>query len=88
LRLRSVEGFLFPSLYESTQHTRATDLVANQISAFGSRWRGIDLRRRRAARRAELPLLPSPPGHRAALLHGERARVLHEDREWGYTEEC
>src|ERR671911_2957533 len=49
LRLRSVEGFLFPSLYEFTQHTRATDLVANQISAFGSRWRRIDLRRPRAS---------------------------------------
>ncbi|MDF2751925.1 MAG: mltG [Gaiellaceae bacterium] len=49
LRLRSVEGFLFPSLYEFTQQTRAADLVANQISAFESRWRGIDLRRPRAS---------------------------------------
>src|SRR5918993_3259330 len=27
LKRRSLEGFLFPSLYEFTQHTRAADLV-------------------------------------------------------------
>jgi UPF0755 protein len=48
LKRRSVEGFLFPSLYEFTQHTRAPKLVAKQMSAFESRWRGIDLRRSRA----------------------------------------
>ena len=48
LKRRSVEGFLFPSLYEFTQHTRASDLVANQIAAFESHWRRIDLRRARA----------------------------------------
>jgi UPF0755 protein len=47
LKRRSVEGFLFPSLYEFTQHTRAPKLVAEQMSAFESRWRGIDLRRAR-----------------------------------------
>ena len=49
LRRQSVEGFLFPSLYEFTQHTRAPELVAKQMSAFESRWRGIDLRRARAS---------------------------------------
>ena len=173
LKRRSVEGFLFPSLYEFTQHTRAAELVANQLSAFESRWRGIDLRRprasnlnaydvltiasmieretvvaserrlvsaviynrlkadmplaidatlryglgipgtrpltsappqpqplqhtplqgaaadadrqprgpvdaRRRGRRAQLPLLPPPARHRAALLHGERGGVLRE----------
>ena len=48
LKRRSVEGFLFPSLYEFTQQTRAPELVAKQLSAFESRWRGIDLRRARA----------------------------------------
>ena len=48
LKRWSVEGFLFPSLYEFTQHTRASDLVANQIAAFESHWRRIDLRRARA----------------------------------------
>ena len=50
LKRRSVEGFLFPSLYEFTQHTRAPELVANQLAAFESRWSGIDLRRARASR--------------------------------------
>lgn len=49
LKRRSVEGFLFPSLYEFTQHTRAPELVAKQMSAFESRWRGIDLRRARVS---------------------------------------
>ena len=48
LRRQSVEGFLFPSLYEYTQDTRAPELVTKQMSAFESRWRGIDLRRARA----------------------------------------
>jgi UPF0755 protein len=50
LRRRSVEGFLFPSLYEFTQHTRASELVATQIATFESRWREIDLRRARVSR--------------------------------------
>jgi UPF0755 protein len=49
LKRRSIEGFLFPSLYEFTQHTRAAELVAKQMSAFESRWRGIDLSRARAS---------------------------------------
>ena len=49
LKRRSLEGFLFPSLYEFTQHTRAAELVADQVTAFESRWRGIDLRRPRAS---------------------------------------
>ena len=49
LKRRSVEGFLFPSLYEFTQDTSAPELVAKQMSAFESRWRGIDLRRARAS---------------------------------------
>jgi UPF0755 protein len=43
LKRRSVEGFLFPSLYEFTPSTGASELVANQIATFESRWRGIDL---------------------------------------------
>jgi UPF0755 protein len=49
LKRRSVEGFLFPSLYEFTKDTQASELVGNQLSAFESRWRGIDLRRPRAS---------------------------------------
>jgi UPF0755 protein len=47
LRRRSVEGFLFPSLYEFTQETRAEALVADQLAAFQSRWSTIDLSRAR-----------------------------------------
>jgi UPF0755 protein len=48
LRRRSVEGFLFPSLYEFTQQTRAQDLINDQLRAFQSRWSTIDLTRARA----------------------------------------
>jgi UPF0755 protein len=48
LKRRSVEGFLFPSLYEFTQYTRASELIDLQLDAFEERWRTIDLRRARA----------------------------------------
>ena len=48
LKRRSVEGFLFPSLYEFTQHTRAGELIRDQMAAFEDRWRTIDLRGARA----------------------------------------
>jgi UPF0755 protein len=48
LRRRSLEGFLFPALYEFTRDTRASELVAGQLAAFEERWRTIDLRRARA----------------------------------------
>jgi uncharacterized YceG family protein len=48
LKRRSVEGFLFPSLYEFTQYTRASELIALQLDAFEQRWQTIDLRRARA----------------------------------------
>jgi peptidoglycan lytic transglycosylase G len=48
---RSIEGFLFPALYEFTPETTAGTLVANQLAAFTERWRTVDLR---AARRRGL----------------------------------
>jgi UPF0755 protein len=48
LRHRSLEGFLFPSLYEFTQETRAQELLGDQLQTFQSRWSTIDLRRARA----------------------------------------
>jgi UPF0755 protein len=57
LRRRSVEGFLFPSLYEFTQLTRADELVANQIAAFETRWRTIDLRGARSRGRTAYDVL-------------------------------
>ncbi len=44
LKRRSIEGFLFPSLYEFTASTTASELIANQVSAFEQRWRRVDLR--------------------------------------------
>jgi len=40
----SLEGFLFPALYEFTQATSAEELVADQLQAFEERFRGVDLR--------------------------------------------
>ena len=40
----SLEGFLFPALYEFTQETTARELVAAQLQAFNERFRGVDLR--------------------------------------------
>jgi UPF0755 protein len=57
LRRRSVEGFLFPSLYEFTQYTRASELVQQQLVAFEERWRTIDLRGARARGRTPYDVL-------------------------------
>jgi len=48
LKRRSIEGFLFPSLYEFTATTPASELVANQIAEFERVWSTIDLRRARS----------------------------------------
>jgi uncharacterized YceG family protein len=44
LKRRNVEGFLFPSLYEFTPSTPASELIAGQIAAFERTWRAVDLR--------------------------------------------
>jgi UPF0755 protein len=41
---RSIEGFLFPALYEFLPATTASELVARQLEAFEQRWRTVDLR--------------------------------------------
>src|SRR5918992_4377475 len=48
LKQRSVEGFLFPALYEFTQYSRAPELIAQQLGTFEARWRTVDLRGARA----------------------------------------
>jgi UPF0755 protein len=48
LKRRSVEGFLFPSLYEFTKDTTAAELIDDQLQTFQSRWSTIDLTRARA----------------------------------------
>jgi UPF0755 protein len=44
LERRSLEGFLFPSLYEFTPSSSAADLIEAQISAFERAWRSVNLR--------------------------------------------
>jgi UPF0755 protein len=57
LKRRSVEGFLFPALYEFTRDTPASDLVAQQLTAFEERWRAIDLAQARAKGRTPYDVL-------------------------------
>jgi UPF0755 protein len=40
----SLEGFLFPALYEFTQATSARELVADQLTAFRERFGSVNLR--------------------------------------------
>lgn len=47
LRRRSIEGFLFPALYEFTKETTADELIEKQLVAFEERWRTIPSRRGR-----------------------------------------
>jgi UPF0755 protein len=57
LKRRSVEGFLFPALYEFTQYTRAPELIEQQLAAFESRWSTVDLRGARARGRTPYDVL-------------------------------
>jgi peptidoglycan lytic transglycosylase G len=41
---RSLEGFLFPALYEFTPRTRTRRLVRDQLAAFEENWSKVDLR--------------------------------------------
>ena len=43
LKRRSLEGFLFPALYEFSPDTTAATLVRNQLAAFTQRWQSVDL---------------------------------------------
>jgi UPF0755 protein len=57
LKRKSVEGFLFPALYEFTPATTADELVAKQLAAFEQRWAGVDLRAARARGRSPYDVL-------------------------------
>jgi uncharacterized YceG family protein len=39
-----IEGFLFPSTYEFTQHTSSARLARDQLRFFASQWRKVNLR--------------------------------------------
>jgi UPF0755 protein len=73
LERRSVEGFLFPALYEFGPRTPASRLVANQVAAFERRWRTVDLRGARARKRSPYDVLTI-----ASMV--ERETVAPEER--------
>jgi UPF0755 protein len=41
---RAIEGFLFPSTYEFSQHTPSSRLVRDQLATFRRRWSKVNLR--------------------------------------------
>jgi UPF0755 protein len=43
LKRRSVEGFLFPALYEFEPRTSAEELISKQLAAFEARWSTVRL---------------------------------------------
>ena len=73
LKRRSVEGFLFPALYEFSPTTPASRLVANQVAAFERRWRTVDLRGARSRKRSPYDVLTI-----ASMV--ERETVAPEER--------
>lgn len=73
LKRRSVEGFLFPALYEFTPTTSASDLIARQIATFERRWRTVDLSAARARGRTPYDVL-----NIASMV--ERETVAPEER--------
>jgi UPF0755 protein len=73
LKRRSLEGFLFPALYEFTPTTPASRLIANQIAAFELRWSTVDLSGARARKRSPYDVLTI-----ASMV--ERETVAPEER--------
>jgi UPF0755 protein len=43
-KARTLEGFLFPALYEFTPDTKSRQLVEQQLAAFSNAWSKVDLR--------------------------------------------
>ena len=43
-KTRSLEGFLFPALYDFTPRTTTSELIDAQLDAFRANWRKVDLR--------------------------------------------
>jgi UPF0755 protein len=73
---RSVEGFLFPALYEFTPATTAEELVAEQLAAFEERWTGVDLRTARTRGRTPYDVLSiASMVERETIAPRERALV-------------
>ena len=86
LRRKSMEGFLFPALYEFLPSTSADELVEKQLEAFEERWSQVDLRRARGRNPYEILNIASMiegetvvPRERAlvsAVIHNRLARDM------------
>jgi UPF0755 protein len=57
LKLRSIEGFLFPAGYEFLPSSTPASLIARQIATFEQRWRTVDLRPAAARKRSAYDVL-------------------------------
>jgi uncharacterized YceG family protein len=73
VRRRSIEGFLFPSLYEFAPHTSARELIASQLAAFRRAWRAVGRHSSRARARTPYDVLTI-----ASMI--ERETVAPEER--------
>jgi len=74
LERRSLEGFLFPALYEFAPRTSPDELVAKQLAAFEQRWRDVDLRRARGRTPYDVLIIASMV-ERETVAPAERALV-------------
>jgi peptidoglycan lytic transglycosylase G len=89
MKRRSLEGFLFPALYEFSPETAAKTLVENQLDAFERRWRSVDLSA--ARRRGQTPydvLTIASMVERETVVPAERrlvAAVIYNRLEQGMT---
>jgi UPF0755 protein len=73
VRRRSVEGFLFPSLYQFGPATTGSELVTLQLAAFERAWATVDLRAARVRKRTPYEVLTI-----ASMV--ERETVAPEER--------
>lgn len=73
MKRRSVEGFLFPALYEFGPATPAADLVEAQIAVFQREWKRVDLRAARVRKKTPYDVLVI-----ASMV--ERETVVPEER--------
>src|SRR5215204_2992602 len=87
LKRRSVEGFLFPALYEFSPQTTAATLVQNQLAAFTLRWKSVDLSAARRRGRTPYDVLSiASMVERETVVPAERrlvAAVIHNRLDLG-----
>ena len=76
LRLRNIEGFLFPAGYEFLPSSTPASLIARQIETFEQRWRTLDLRPARGRGRTPYDVLKiASLVEREAAIGAERVLI-------------